>query len=269
MGLSLKEDSPSVPFSYCTPPEPVWFMELAGGPASGKTHLALSFPNPALLDTEKKGIRILEKGIGQKDKYFIPSNWDDVLAFWSHALRDPDVRTIVVDSSKDILDMAYNATLDELSRKWGRTVDSLYSKEASAVNYRFLNQKMAQLLKDARDHNRNVIFTARLKEVYDAQGHATGIFTRDGWSRAPYHCDFCLQAMDTLPKIPQRSIRPGLVIWRVMKNGSIVQGRYKPYIVLDPSTPPAEVYSALISALTEEVDQEQYMAHLSQYVQEG
>lgn len=205
----------------------VWVLDVCGPEGAGKTHIALTAPNPAICDTELKAWRLIGKpGIPTELKACYPKEWMDVQAFTEFVSQDPNVDTVIFDTLKEIEEMAYRATLDELGK------ESLYSRDAGAVQYRYVNQKMEELLKLLRKAGKSVITTARQKDEY-VKNDRTGNKLRDGWSKMPYYADFCVEAVNTLPGVPSPLLKPGIVIWKVTKNGAVVRGLYRPYIVAE------------------------------------
>jgi hypothetical protein len=246
-------------YSQGKPPDVV-VVDIAGREGSGKTHMALTSTKPAICDTERKAFRILDKGIGNASKHFSPSDWNDVVAFTEHVLKDSEVETVVFDTLKELEEMAHRDTLEELSRDRGKKVDSLYSRDAGAVQYKYVNERIENLIKRLRVVGKSVIFTSRMKDEY-VDNQKTGRLIRDGWNKMPYYADFCVQAVETIPGVHIDTLKPGVMIWKVMKNGSIVRGLYRPYIV-------AKDFQDLLQQLrTTEADVEKYLETLKDQIQ--
>lgn len=199
-------------------------VELAGLQGAGKTHTALSFPFPALLDTELKAITPLDHGVGNPDRVAIAHSWDDVVNFLSFAIGDDGVQTLIFDSSRDIYEMATAATLIELKKK------SLYIPGEGAILYAHVHRKMNSLVEACRQAKKYCVFTARVKDEY-VGGNTTGRMVRDGWNKTPYKVDIMLQAVSATKGIPERMIPPEYQLWRVVKNSQVRKGQTKPFLV--------------------------------------
>lgn len=243
--------SPPSTFSgYKQRPRPSFVLDIAGGEGKGKTHLALTSPKPAICDTERKAYRILDKGIGNPDKYFYPDTWEEIESFINHVVQDDEVDTVILDTIKEVEELAYVATLESLGK------ESLYSKEAGAVQYKYVNQKLEWIIRSVRRAGKGLVTTARVKDEY-VSNNKTGRVVRDGWSKMPYYADFCVISVETLTGIPPSSLKPATYVWKVTKNGMVAKGLHAPFIV-------ASSYGELITSLQMSIDSEGQETYLEE-----
>ena len=227
MGLVKGTAPPVQTFAGYTKQKPpsTFVLDIAGGEAKGKTHLALTSPNPAICDTERKAFRVLDKGIGNPERHFSPSTWYEAHDFFDFVAKDPTVESVVIDTLAEIEEFAYMATLSELGK------ESLYSREAGAVQFKYVNEKLEGILRLFRVAGKNVITTARMKDEY-LKNDKTGRQIRDGWKKMPYYADFAIEAVETVPGVLTQDLKPGTLVWKVTKNGSVIRGLFRPYVVV-------------------------------------
>lgn len=198
---------------------PPMAVEFVGEQGTGKTHCGLSFPEPALCDTEGKGWVVLKK-FGNK-RWFRARTFGDVLDFVNTVLNDDKIKTAVFDSSRDIVDMAERFVLKELGR------DTLYSTKG-AVMYSHVYGKMDWIIQTLRMAGKNVIFTSRLKDEY-VNDTRTGNQITDGYKKARYQVDLVIRFTTRIRWNDETHvvIQP---VGHVLKDGFIRRGTYTPYI---------------------------------------
>lgn len=220
---------------------PILCVEFFGGEATGKTYNALTFPKPALLDTEGKG-KVVAGQLGIK-KVFRAKSFYDVIDFVNACITDPEIETAVFDSSRDLVDMAESLTLAQLDKS------GLYSS-AGAVLYTHVNQKMDWIVQTLREHGINCVFTSRMKDEYK-QNTRTGKQIRDGYKKAPYQFDIVIELTNMIEWDGEYhlTIEP---IARVYKNGFVRKGTTKPYLEIAD-------YETLIKEIFEPVNRDKYM----------
>jgi len=152
-----------------------------GKPGSGKTHFALSFPDPIfVIDTEMgssivasnfsdKKIKILDLfASDEKEGY---ETIEDTIDELPKLIKEHGIKTIVLDSTTDFWECAQGYAkleiwkikiTDRLKQQWDwGTINKLY--------YRVLKKLLLLPV--------NVILTCRAGEVYAAAGQPTGSFT--------------------------------------------------------------------------------------------
>ena len=199
---------------------PPMAVEFIGEQGTGKTHCGLSFPEPALCDTEGKGWVVLKK-YGNK-RWHRARTFGDVIDFVNTVLNDDKIKTAVFDSSKDIVDMAERFVLKELDR------ETLYSTKG-AVMYSHVYGKIDWIIQTLRMAGKNVIFTSRLKDEY-VNDSRTGNQVTDGYKKAGYQVDLQIRFTTKIEWQGEKHIviQP---VGKVIKNGFIRRGTYAPYIV--------------------------------------
>ena len=221
---------------------PILCVEYFGGEATGKTYNGLTFPKPALLDTEGKGI-VVARQLGI-DKVTKAESFFDVIDFVNTVINDPEIETAVFDSSRDIVDMAEALTLEQLEKS------GLYSS-AGAVLYTHVYQKMDWIVQTLRAHNKNCVFTSRVKDEYK-NNVRTGKQIRDGYKKAPYQFDVVIE-LTTLIEWDDEVYVLIEPVAKVYKNGFVRKGSSKPYLEVAD-------YKTLVKEVFKPVDREKYMA---------
>lgn len=224
---------------------PPMAIEFIGEQGSGKTHGGLSFPEPALCDTEGKGWVVLKK-YGNK-RWFRARSFGDVIDFVNTVLNDDSIKTAVFDSSKDIVDMAERFVLKELGK------ETLWSTKG-AVLYSHVYGKIDWIIQTLRMAGKNVVFTSRLKDEY-IDDKRTGGQVIDGYKKAGYQVDIQIQFTTKIVWDDEKHIviRP---VGKVIKDGFIRRGTYKPYLL------EATFDSICENLLEPENDVDKYMAKL-------
>ena len=198
---------------------PSMAVEFSGEQGTGKSHCGLTFPEPALCDTEGKGWVVLKK-FGNK-RWFRARTFGDVLDFVNTVLNDDSIKTAVFDSSRDIVDMAERFVLKELGR------DTLYSTKG-AVMYSHVYGKIDWIIQTLRMAGKNVVFTSRLKDEY-VNDKRTGGKIIDGYKKAGYQVDIQIMFTTRIRWNDETHIviQP---VGSVIKDGFIRRGQYAPFV---------------------------------------
>lgn len=194
-------------------------VEFSGEKGIGKTHCGLTFPEPALCDTEGKGWVVLKK-FGNK-RWFRARTFGDVIDFVHTVLNDDTIQTAVFDSSRDIVDMAERFVLKELGR------ETLYSTKG-AVMYSHVYGKIDWIIQTLRMAGKNVVFTSRLKDEY-VNDKRTGRQIIDGYKKAGYQVDVQIR-FTTLIRWKDETYVVIQPVGDVIKDGFIRRGTYAPFI---------------------------------------
>jgi len=220
---------------------PVLAVEIFGTEGTGKTHAALTFPDAALLDTEGKACNVMKKF--KNERWFKGNTFLDVIDFVNTVIHSKEIKTAVFDSSRDIVDMSEQFTLEQLEKT------ALFS-QAGAVLYTHVNQKMDWIVQILRANKKNIVFTSRMKDEYK-NNVRTGKLLRDGYKKAPYQFDLVLELTCEVEWNGGRAILLEPIV-KVVKNGYVRRGLSKPYIA-------SADYDTLIKEIFEPVDREEYM----------
>lgn len=163
---------------------PRLIASVEGKQGSGKTHFALTAPDPiAFINLDRGDEGVIEK-FGDKKistAYIRPVGTEEgakqQMKIFSEAYdysvlsEESEFRTVIVDT---------NSVLWELLRM------SLFgSLKAMPTNYMEPNLKMANIARKAAESDKHVIFLHRLKEEWGAKG-PTGNFVFSGHKEMPY-----------------------------------------------------------------------------------
>ena len=172
-----------------------------GNFSTGKTHFALSSPQPIyIIDTENGASPLANKfpdakvlnisamdnnNVEEKDEVANFEKFQEVVDYLC-SLKDEEVGTIVVDSISDIWEwaQAYGkvkvfkiAVEDRLKQQWDwGTINKLYLKP----------------LKKLINKNCNLVLTARESETYEGAGKPSGRFEPKCQKKTPYWVDVAL-----------------------------------------------------------------------------
>jgi hypothetical protein len=134
----------------------------------GKTHFGLTAPGPiALIDLNADVKGVIEKFIKAKKKILLASHcyasegtqvdaqklWEKVQESYYDALASKEVRSIVLDTGTDAWELARYAEFGKLGGNMPRY-------------YEHVNGYFKRMIQKAKQGDKNVIFTHRLKDVY-------------------------------------------------------------------------------------------------------
>ena len=163
------------------------FVEIFGEPATGKTHFSLLFPSPVILDTTPKGealVIVRKLYPNEVDKRWIPvRSFKDIRLAVEKYCNEPWVKTIVVDTSANLQDLAI---LEWLSERKGR-------ERPLPFEYKEIRDKIDRVIEYVMQHERNLVFTSQMKDEYTADGKKTGRRVRDGYVKTPFMADIVLR----------------------------------------------------------------------------
>ncbi len=151
-------------------PESAFALLLVGEPKSGKTNVAMSFPNPWFLNIDRNISRAAEMA---KDKTWF---WDDPytddnekevpeVGRWNRAMElikkaalSPDVHTMVIDGGGSLVDMLMAHIVNE-----GKKVESRKNDNMQIQDYGSLAIMLTKLAVLLRGCGKMVIFTFHQK----------------------------------------------------------------------------------------------------------
>ena len=156
-------------------PKKTLSMLIYGMPSLGKTTLALSAPNPILMDFENGMDRV---NYAHRVPSFVPGSWTDVNAAVAELQQSPDIQTVVVDSIDRLMDMALDFVLTNNPSFIQRDgTPSLKAYGARKAIYRNFVQQM-------RTMGKNIIYVAHVVEDKRKVGREEVIFYRPNISKA-------------------------------------------------------------------------------------
>jgi len=181
-------------------------LGIYGDFSTGKTHFALTCPEPIfIIDTEMgasplyhsfegKDIKVLD--VAEEDGV---NSWEKVISAVDFILTQEEVGTIIIDSASDIWDWCQEYSkvkvfhltpIDRLKQQWDwGTINKLY------------NGLIWKLVKK----NCNLVITAREAEVYAGAGQPTNI-TKPKWQKnTGYQLDFVLHNDKKIDKLGNNS----------------------------------------------------------------
>ena len=172
-----------------------------GGYATGKTHFALTCPEPIfIIDTEMgasplahlfkgKDIKVLD--IAEKDGTLSYEKYTQAIDF---LLKQDKVGTIVVDSVTDIWSFCqeYSKTRvfkikpeQRLAQQW----------DWGVINKLYLKPLLSLIKKDC-----HLVLSAREQEIYAGAGNPTGRFESHWMKKTPYWIDYVLHNTKIITK---------------------------------------------------------------------
>jgi len=178
-------------------------IEIVGEPSAGKTHMALGFPEPYLIDCGPRGEGevVLKKFYDSvDDKYMIARTWKNVMDGINYAL-DGKKKTMIFDLSEYLVVLA--------GREWCRV-----NKKKSIfpiVNYQHVYRMIDDIICKCICNNMNVVMVSGLKDNY-VDDKKTGRREHAGYKKLTYQCD--IRILLELVKEDDKWIRRG----RVVKN---------------------------------------------------
>jgi hypothetical protein len=197
-------------------------MEIASTAGLGKTHTAMTAPNPALGDTENKGFRVARKF--HNKNYLKLHTWEDILMFASHCIEAEDIDTVILDSSADLIPMAEAHYLQDPD---GR------GKYQGAKWYSNVNSRVNNLINSLRESGMNVIFTSRMKDLYENDVMTKKDALVRGWKEAFYKFDIQVVLQSGLV-YKGKKYYTGKTVGKITKNAMTQEGHYLKYVLPVP-----------------------------------
>ena len=167
-------------------------VELVGEPASGKTHFALLFPEPYLINTSpvSEGVPVAMKVLGGDwEKRFVSAGSLKDVRTEVGRVRDGlagSVRTIIIDTSSDLQKLAAREYLQE------KIGEGKKREKVTPIEYGFVRDKVDGIIYDALRAGKHLVVTSLLKDEYaeirvgeSVKSYRTGSRIRDGYARLP------------------------------------------------------------------------------------
>ena len=151
-------------------------MRIGGFDKEGKTHFALTMPPPIALMNIDRGLEgMYEKFAREKELHIsddfraMPSEtqeengvrWDAIMSAYISALEDPHIRSILYDTDTEAWEIARLAYLGKLVG-----VRELHYPEVNSIFRKVIDMALA--------HDKNVIFTCRMRKQYVKSKSAEG-----------------------------------------------------------------------------------------------
>jgi hypothetical protein len=176
------------------PPTPInLLLEIIGEPGTGKTHLASILPKPFLIDTSPKGearttfIRLVK----DEGRYAHVGNWDELISATKKAGARFDVKTVILDTSADLQDMARAEYMRIHGRKGVLQIEFGFVRDL--VDAQIVYKLTAS---PPTGYGKNVVCTSQMKDLYktiqDSEGKAHSFKEgrqRDGYQRLDFQAD--------------------------------------------------------------------------------
>ena len=184
--------TPAPPIS----PLPI-MVEIIGEPAAGKTHLASLSARPFLIDTTPKGESrsVFLKNAKDAMRYIHIGNWTELVTAVKLAGDRTDVKTVIIDTSSDLQDMAVK---EYLKRNPGRkgVMQYEYGRVRDMIDAEIVF-KIAALTPNG--FGKNLIMTSQMKDLWKSSMDADGAVhsakegrQRDGYQRLDFESDIRL-----------------------------------------------------------------------------
>ncbi len=192
-------------------------------PGTGKTHLACTFPSPALGDTETKGWRVAKKFPFVAEHYKQVKDYPEIRSFVDKCLTDNQIHTVIIDSSKDLRVWAELTACKELGR------ENLFGT-GGTVMWSHCYEKIDGIMNDVKRIKKNLVFVARMKDEY-VDDKPTGNLIYDGYTKAPYQCDVVLNITRGMRHSKYGVVFKDQMFARVIKNGEMLVTMVKPYLI--------------------------------------
>jgi hypothetical protein len=166
---------------------PNLIVSLTGDPKTGKTHFALTYPEPLVVYSFDLGLdRVLPNFVGKNitvKKFPIPlvdsrrpkpyalEIWNRFYEEYKEDVESGEYATVVVDTGTALAELARHARTEELGQQ-----------SLLPVQYGEVNARLSAVLTAPRISGINLVATHHLKDVY-VDDKATGEQTLDGYKR--------------------------------------------------------------------------------------
>ena len=165
---STTSSRPRLPVSFDEfPNDDIFTLDVCGDEGLGKTHFACTFPKPLIIgDTEYKAYTTASKFEGVLWKRV--GTFDDFRQIVYHAIDNDDIRTVVIDSGGDLVQLA--------GLEWNSETGKNYRFPIS--NYGNAYDKIDELVLELEEARKYFVSTSRLKDEW-IQDVSTGRRIRD------------------------------------------------------------------------------------------
>ncbi len=161
-------------------------MAASAGEKEGKTTLALSAPGPIALFNLDIGLEgVIDRWVEEKQIVVADFNykdatnasewvttWERMKKLWMAALKDPDVRTLVMDTETEMWELIRLARFGKLT-------------QVMPHHYGPVNTEYNDLIRKIYDTDKNLILIRKLKDEY-VNDKRTGRMEVSGFKNVPY-----------------------------------------------------------------------------------
>lgn len=229
------------------PSKKVFSIEYFGETERGKTHSALTYPNPAICDTLSEGEvwQVAEKlGISL---VFQARTFEEIEQFVNYCIRNPKIETVIIDSGADLREMAearyLGASPEKMHPKTRSELKSkpaVYSPSHGAVEYRHVNNMIDDLINRVKAAQKYFVVTSRLKYEYekdeDGKWIRTGELIHDGYNKFErgYGLSVRVRLVDGITDSNGKKHFEDHIFGEVAKNRFLLRRVQKPYF-FDPT----------------------------------
>lgn len=173
-------------------------LGVCGREGVGKTHLALTFPEPIFLFNFDKSLEGTLSRFKDKEVYYAdyefpsgitPETKSDILEqflkdYWDTILEEEE-GTIVIDTFTHVWDLIYSTVLEKIRKERSKKNKDVkvYPFDYAEAN----SQAESMLTAVYRHHSLNMCVTERMSQVYDSKGNAIpGRYKAKGYKGLPY-----------------------------------------------------------------------------------
>lgn len=143
---------------------------LVGEQKTGKTNLAMSFPDPWFLDCDRniaRAARVVKNKVWFFDDPYVDDKgtelptekrWNNAVAQLKAAAKAPEVKTLVIDGLAALADMLVAHIIHEVKTSEGKVIDRLRIQD-----YQPLKTLMTNLVMGLRSSGKLLVFTSHQK----------------------------------------------------------------------------------------------------------
>lgn len=189
---------------------PNLIVSVAGVPKSGKSHLALTFPEPVVIFSFDIGIEPVLKHFPDKQikvvTYPVPivdsvkalgmqkelrGIWDTFVSDYRKQTENKDVQTLVIDTATAVYEIARVARAAELGQE-----------NLLQFQYGDVYARMKSLIQRPRIAGQNLVLTHYLRDRY-VNDMNTGEKELDGWRHTEGEVDIVLRVRKEVRKLPK------------------------------------------------------------------
>ena len=227
-------------------------VTVIGPPGIGKSHFALTFPDPAMCDTEMKGEKIWRKFYRgnaesykvdptsgevvpykwdqsavtpQNSRLFHSEDWGDVASFYDSYEKREDVSTLVFDSETDLREYAELWTLNETGKA------TLYGgKDAGTKPFSLVYGKLKYILLNGKKSGKHLVYTSKEKALYK-NDKATGEMGAAGYNNQHFYSGYVLHMQLGIKTKDGQILYPKHVFAKVVKAENMKPGFYPPSLI--------------------------------------